>query len=406
MPWSETDTMKERTRFVLEWEKRRDEGEGRVNVAQLCREFGIARETGYKWLGRYQAAGFDLCALEEQSRRPHASPTAVPQVVEDLIVAERKLKAKWGPIKLRAFLIDKHPGISFPSASAFAAIFKRRGLVRPRARRRMAPVTGVTAPFGECDAANAVWCVDFKGWFKLGDGTKCHPLTLTDAFSRYVLRCEALAEADGRGVWRIFDSAFEEFGLPTALRSDNGPPFAMRSAPAGLTALAVWWLRLGIRLERIIPGHPEQNGRHERMHRTLALETEIRDNLRAEQRELDQWRREFNEERPHAALANRPPARIYAPSPRKYPRKLITPEPYLWNHTALVDKYGFIKLQRQRYFVSSAVRHLMVELERESEVTWLVKWGRILLGRLDLRRPGRIIPARPKRGEVSVISLE
>jgi len=407
MAWSETDAMKERTRFVLEWEKRWNANEGSVNMSELCREFGISRECGHKWVRRYRDADHDLTAVEERSRRPRTSPTAVPDIVQDIIAAARKENPKWGPVKLRAWLRDRYPGVSFPSASAVAAVLKRRGLVRPAKRRRRAgPVSGVTSPFRDCDAPNAVWCVDFKGWFTMADGHKCYPLTILDAYSRYLLRCEALHDPNGNAVWRVFDSAFNEFGLPSAIRSDNGPPFASTGA-GGLTSTAVWLLQLGIRLERIAPGKPQQNGRHERMHRTLKHETEPQSDLRAQQRAFDVWRRKYNEERPHEALANRPPARIYRPSSVRYPRPRITPEPDMWNHAALVNKDGFIKLHRRRFFVSSALKHQTVELERETENDWLVRWGKIVLGRVDWSRPDRgILVTRRKRGEVSAMSLE
>jgi transposase InsO family protein len=213
--------------------------------------------------------------------------------VQAAIVEARKLRPRWGAVKLRAWLRRRFPGVEFPSASAIAAILKRRGLVRvPRRRSPRSPAVGVTAPFPECLEPNAVWCVDFKGWFCTTDGVRCYPLTITDAYSRYVLRCEGVLDPDGPAVQAIFDSAFQEFGLPEAIRSDNGPPFSSTGA-GGLTDLAVWWLQLGIRLQRIAPGKPQQNGRHERMHRTLKLETEPQTHLRAQQREFDLWRREF-----------------------------------------------------------------------------------------------------------------
>jgi transposase InsO family protein len=302
--------------------------------------------------------------------------------------------------------VERYPGLPMPSASAVAVILKRRGLVHPsKRRRRKGPDAGVSMPFAECDAPNRVWCVDFKGWFHMGDGQKCHPLTISDGYSRYLLRCEAMADPDGSGVFRVFDSAFTEFGIPEAIRSDGGPPFASTGA-AGLTRLSVWWLQLGIRVERIAPGKPQQNGRHERMHRTLKAETDPQANMRRQQRTFDLWRREFNDERPHEALAMRPPAKVYAPSSRRYPRPLIHPEPETWNRTAQIDKDGFIRFGKRKVFVSSALRRLIVELERDDETSWLVHWGSILLGRIDVRTLDRgIIPTRRRRGQVMVMSL-
>jgi len=407
MPWSETDAMKERTRFVLEWEERWKASEGRVNMSELCREFGISRECGYKWVERYRQAGYKLEGLEERSRRPRTSPHAVPDVYQDVIAEARKQKPKWGPVKLRSWLEERYPGVSFPSPSAIAGILKRRGLVRvAKRRRRTGPVSGVTSPFRECEGPNDVWCIDFKGWFRMADSRKCYPLTILDAYSRFVIRCEALEEPDGPAVMHVLDSAFLEFGRPKVIRSDNGPPFASTGA-AGLTSVAVWLLQLGIRLERIAPGKPQQNGRHERMHRTLKLETEPQANLRAQQRVFDHWRCDYNDERPHAALANRPPARIYAPSARRYPCKRITPDPPAWTHVEHVDKQGFIKFNRRKIFVSSALKHMNVELERIGPTQWELHWGPIVLGRIDWNRPDRgLMVTRRKRGQVSAMSLE
>jgi transposase InsO family protein len=407
MPWSETNVSKERVRFVLEWERRWNEGEGVVNMSELCREFGISRECGHKHVRRYVEANRDLRAVEERSRRPRTSPTAMAVQMQDLVVAARKAHPKWGPVKLRGWLMGRYPGVAFPSASAIAAVLKRRGLVHPaKRRRRAAPVQGVAAPFPECVAPNSVWCVDFKGWFLTTDGRRCYPLTISDAYSRYVLRCECMLDPDGKGVFAVFDSAFSEFGLPDGIRSDGGPPFASTGA-ACLTRLSVWWLQLGLRVERIAPGKPQQNGRHERMHRTLKLETEPQADLRAQQRAFDLWRREFNDERPHAALGGRPPARIYHPASRHYPRPLVHPEPATWSHSAQLDRDGFIRLNRRKVFVTSALRHLHVELELIAEAVWEVRWGKILLGRIEWTSLDRgMIPTRRKRGEVSTMSLE
>jgi transposase InsO family protein len=406
MPWKETDAMKERVSLVLEWERRWKGGKGRVNVSELCREFGVSRECGYKWIRRYWDAGRDVRAVEERSRRPKNSPTAVDEEMQDVVVSARKAHPRWGPRKLRAVLVERHPGIAFPSASAIAAILKRRGFVLVRRRRRRSRIDpDVSPPFAACAAPNHVWCVDFKGWFLTRDGRKCYPLTITDAFSRYVLRCEALSDPDGMAVYNVFDSVFSEFGLPIAIRSDGGPPFAS-TGPAGLTALSVWWLRLGIRVERIAPGKPQQNGRHERMHRTLKADVPPQGNVRRQQAAFDLWRREFNDERPHEALALRPPTRIYVPSKERYPRKLLRPDIADWDHVASIDKTGSIRFAGRKVFVSSALRNLEVELERTDEHAWNVRWGRILLGRIDhLRLDRGLVPTRRPRDRVTVLSL-
>jgi putative transposase len=406
MPWKETDAMKERTRLVLEWERRWKANKGTVNISELAREFGISRECTYKWIRRYRAADRDVRAVDELSRKPMTSPTAIADEIQDLIVRARKAHPRWGPRKLRALLVDRHPGIEFPSASTLATILKRRGLVLVKRRRRRPRVDpDVSPPFSECNAPNQVWCVDFKGWFVTHDGRKCYPLTITDAYSRYVLRCEAMLQPDGPAVMRAFDSVFSEFGLPLVIRSDNGPPFASTGA-AGLTTLSVWWLRLGIRLERIAPGEPQQNGRHERMHRTLKADVEPQANVRRQQAAFDVWRREFNDVRPHEALAMRPPVKVYAPSTRRYPRPLYHPDTSDCDHLASVEKSGAIRFAGRKFFVSSALRHLVLELVHIDERIWEVRWGRILLGRIHRDKPERgLIPTRRRRGEVSVLSL-
>lgn len=399
--------MKERVKFVLEWERRWNEMEGQVNMSELCRVFGISRETGYGWVRRFLEGNRDVQAVVARSSRPHSSPTAIAVNVQDAIVAGRKARPRWGPRKLRDWLVRRHPEYAFPSASAMSTILARRGLTRPRRRRLRGPIVGVTTPFAACEAPNDVWCVDFKGWFRTLDGAKCCPLTITDAYSRYVLRCEIVASPDGDEVQRVFDSAFLEFGLPKRLRSDNGPPFASTGA-GGLTWVSVWWLQLGLQLERIAPGKPQQNGSHERMHLTLKLETKPEASLIAQQRAFDVWRRVFNQERPHEALKNLTPATVYTRSARRYPRLLLRPEPVSWSLTCTVDREGFIRWQRRKILISSALALEIVELERAGEDLWEVRYGPIVLGRLDETRPDRgLIFARRRKGagKVSTMSL-
>jgi putative transposase len=401
MPWNRTNPAKERVKFALEWEKRWDAGEGRMNLSELCREFGISRETGYVWLRRYRAAGHDVEALAERSHRPHRSPHQIAQEMEDALVAARKYRPTWGPRKLRAALVARHPGVSFPSESAIAAILHRNGLTHLTRRRRRRLVVPATRPFAAATGPNAVWCVDFKGWFRTGDGRRCYPLTLLDAYSRYLLRCEALVDPDTENVRPIFDSAFQEFGTPETIRSDNGPPFASTGA-AGLTKLSVWWQRLGVRHDRIAPGKPQQNGRQERFHRTLAelVEHPERDR-RSQQRAFDLFRREYNHERPHEALGLKPPLSAYAPSSRRYPRALEEFEDDSYARFQ-VDRYGYVRWERRRVFISTALayEHVFVDPEDGDDgLRWVVRWGSLEFGRLDNRRldRGLILPARPRR---------
>jgi transposase InsO family protein len=408
MPWRASDARKERTKFVLEWERRWNEAEGGpVNMAELCRVYGVSRPTGYKWVERYREAKRDVRAVVERSRRPKSFPTALSPEVEDLIVAARKRWPKWGPRKLRRRLVDANPGVPVPSASVMSKVLKRRGLTVPRRRQRRRAPAGVTTPFRGCDAPNDVWCIDFKGWFRTGDGVRCYPLTLIDAFSRYLLRCEGLCEPNGEQVRSILDSAFLEFGLPVAIRSDGGPPFASTGA-ARLTELSVWLLKLGIRVEIIAPGKPQQNGRLERLHRTLKADTAAppSGDGRAQQRAFDMWRREYNQERPHQALQFRRPATIYAPSPRTYPRRFVAIELDPLSRVARIDKYGSIKWNRRNVFISSALAYELVELDTHFDGRWDVRWGPILLGRLDAHRVARgLIIARRRRGTNAVTTM-
>jgi transposase InsO family protein len=401
MPWKETEASKERVKFILEWERRWNACMGgRMNLTELAREFGVHRDTAHVWVRRYKESGFRLEAMQERSRRPHTSPTAVDSRMQDFVVDARKVHPTWGPRKLRAWLVERHPGVPFPSASCMADILKRCGLTQPR-RRRKRFVTPRTRPFATCERPNDVWCIDFKGKFRTQDGKWCHVLTLVDAYSRFLLRCEAVLDPDGRQVEHICDSAFLEFGLPAAMRSDNGPPFASTGA-GGLTRLSVWWLRLGIRLDRIEPGKPQQNGRQERLHSSLEeVVASPSKNIRSQQRALDLWRCEYNNERPHEALGQHPPTSAYHRSERHYPRKLLRPDPDLFNDVEKVDKHGFIRWRRTKIFISSALGYEPIEIAPDGP-TCTVSYGSIVLGELNAERLNAGL--KPKRG-LSEISL-
>jgi transposase InsO family protein len=407
MAWRESDPMKERVKFVLEWERRWDEGEGKTNIAELCREFGVSRQTGYVWIRRYRAAGNDVRAIAEQSRRPKTSPFAVADDVVDLLVMARKRYPKWGPKKLHSILVTRHPELHWPRPSTIGAVLKRRGLTRP-IRRRPRHATPSTQPFAAVAGPNTTWCIDFKGHFRTADGKTCYPLTLLDAHTRYLLRCEVLTEPTTREVERVLDSAFLEFGLPEAIRSDNGSPFASTGA-GGLTKLSAWLVKLGIRLERIEPGKPQQNGRLERLHRTLKDETALppAKNSRLQQRASDLFRKNYNEDRPHEALGMQTPASLYEPSPRRYPRKLLDfHEVPPWNR-AVVNRSGFIKWNRQRVFVSNALVNEVVTIIPIGETLEEVSFGPIVLGLIDEKRRERgLIMPRKKTRRVSAMSLD
>jgi transposase InsO family protein len=309
--------MEEKVRFVLEYEQ--DER----TMTELCQGYGIARETGYVWLRRYRERGLE--GLVELNRAALRHGNQMPPETEQAVVELRQAHMRWGPRKLKRVLERDQAHQRWPAASTIGELLKREGLVVGRKqRRRTAPYT---EPLAHADGPNRVWCADFKGWFRTADGERIDPLTITDAYSRYLLRCQAVEKTDTQRTRAIFEAGFREYGMPQAIRTDNGAPFAS-SAVGGLSRLAVWWMKLGIVPERIQAGHPEQNGRHERMHRTLKQETAqpAAANRRAQQRAFDGFREEYNEQRPHEALRMQTPAVLYAPSPRAYPARVPEPE--------------------------------------------------------------------------------
>ncbi len=375
MAWREVAPMEERVRFVLQ-AVREEQG-----MSALCREFGISRKTGYKWLARYRAWGLE--GVRELSRRPRTSPTRLPAEVVRLLLRERQRHGSWGPKKLRALLATKYGIRPVPAASTIGTLLRRHGLTRPRRRRR--PVsqperTGRTAP----TRPNEVWAADFKGWFRTGDGQRCDPLTISDLYSRYVLACRRVEGVRIEDVRPAFRRVFRRFGLPEALRVDNGPPFGSRGV-GGLSQLSVWWLQCGIRVECIEPGHPEQNGGHERMHRTVKAETTRPPAAtpRAQQARFDGWRRTFNQERPHEALGMQRPAQRYARSPRRYtdhPAPPIYPAHY---HLRRVKHAGVIKWRNQLRYIGEALRGMVVGVVEVGDEQYDVYFGALRLGRLE-----------------------
>ena len=396
MPWRKTNPVSERAKFLLEWERRWQAGQGRVDVAELCRQSGVSRQTGYVWIRRYQDAGRDLRAAEERSRRPRTNPRATSLDVQDLIVCTRKAYPKWGPLKLRRLLVERFPHLRVPSVSAIAVILRRRGLAAARPRRppRRIPIP-VAPPFPDCTAANDVWCMDFKGWFRTHDGEKCYPFTLLDGLSRMLLRCEALLAPTGDAVRTILDSAFREYGLPRRLRSDGGPPFFAASSPATLSTVSVWLLRLGITLECIAPAQPQQNGRLERFHRTLKREMDVARDCRTQQRAFDTFRGRYNYERPHAALALATPASVYRRSRQRYPRPLLTSD--RGRHCERADRHGAIAWHRRRLFIGEAFAYEYLDLWPSDGEQWDVYFGHISIGVIDAANE-RFVPRRRSKG--------
>jgi transposase InsO family protein len=365
--------MDQRLQFIAEHLKRQR------SVAELCGEFGISRKTGYKWVRRYTEAGPQ--GLQERSRRPLAHPAAVSQDLIGRLVALRLKHPRWGPKKLLAWLAAHEPEWHLPVASTVGQILARRQLVKRR--RRHAHAVPSTTPLRTYDAPNAVWCADFKGHFPVA-GQRCHPLTISDGHSRFLLRCVALTKPRWRPTRRGFEAAFRAYGLPAAIRTDNGPPFAALGV-GGLSRLAVWWIRLGIIPERIKPGRPDQNGRHERMHRTLKAETARppRSSFRAQQRAFDGFRQEYNHERPHEALGQATPASVYRPSRRPYPTTLSEPTYPADYLTARAYPNGVISVQGTQWYLSHALAGELVGLQPVDEARWVVYFGPVAVGLID-----------------------
>jgi transposase InsO family protein len=374
MPWNETCTMTERMKFVALAEL------GEETMAALCRSFGISRKTGYKLLARYRAEG--LNGLCDRSHAAIDHPHAVSEAIEERILALRADRPTWGPRKLRARLCMIDAATVWPAPSTIGELLRQRGLVIRRRRRMATPLD--VSPFVNCVGPNDNWCIDFKGWFRTQDGRRCDPLTISDAYSRYLLRCQAVRRADTRHVRPLLEATFREYGLPLALRSDNGPPFASRGV-AGLSRLSVWCVRLGIKPERIKPGRPSENGRHERMHGTLQREAcqPPAESLRVQQQCFDTFRRIYNEERPHEAIANLTPGMIYRPSTRPYPARLpemVYPEPW---QVRKVRPNGEIKWQGEAVFIGQALAGELIGMAESDHGFWRLHFGSILLGTLD-----------------------
>lgn len=396
MPWKETDALKERVHFMLDWERQWKANQGLVNLSALCRAYGISRPTGYKWVKRYLDGNRDVRVLEERSRRPLTSPDQLPATVVDWIVRERKNHPTWGARKLRALLLDCNPAELVPAESSIGNVLRRNGLSRPRKRRRRVPPA--TRPFAGCNAPNDVWCIDFKGQYRLGNGHLCYPLTIVDAYSRFLIRCEALRHPTYAEVFRVLDRAFQEFGLPAAIRSDNGEPWVSNGA-GGLTRLSVWWILIGIHHDRIDQGKPQQNGRQERFHRTLKEDAidPIPRTREQQQRSFDSFRKIYNEDRPHEALSQRRPDQVYDRSTRFYPRKRQPPAYDDHHEVCIVDKQGRIDWAGEQVFITPVLYGLPVGLRYVDEHQCEVHFADVLLGTLDDRFAARGLKRPPRR---------
>ncbi len=381
MPFRETCVLDETLSFVAACL------EGEETMTSLCRQFGISRQWGYELMRRYEASG--LAGLEPRSRAPHRPAQAMADEIAEAIVALRRAHPSWGPKKLRAVLLRQAPQTAWPAASSMGDLLRREGLVRGR-RRRRTPLP-LSQPFAPVGAPHDLWCIDFKGWFRTRDGTRCDPLTLSDADSRYLLVCRAV-EPTLEGVAPVVEAAMREQGLPLAIRSDNGPPFAGNGA-GGLSRLAVQWLKLGIRLERTDPGAPQQNGRHERMHGTLKAETANppADTPAAQQLRFERFRQEYNELRPHEALEQQTPASCYTTSPRPYPNRIEAPDYEAEQAVRRVRSNGEIRWGGELVFVSETLVGEPVGVAETETGDWIVRFASYPVGLID-RRTKRLRP--------------
>lgn len=376
MPFDQTDPLMERAKLIA------DHQSGLYSVAELARRYHVSRPTVYTWIRRFQESGAQ--ALAERTRARHTQHAKTSEQVEALILEARRAHPTWGARKLLPYLARRHPETILPAVSTAAALLARHGMTKKRRARRPPRHPGSTPLVTE--QPNDVWTVDYKGQFKTRDGIYCYPLTVCDAHSRFVLGCHGLASVAQKPAKAQFERLFGIYGLPHAIRSDNGTPFATQ-AICGLSKLSVWWIKLGIDHQRIDPGRPQQNGAHERMHRTLKAECARppeRD-MQAQQARFDAWRAEFNEERPHEALGLQTPHSYYRSSSRRLPSQL--PEPAYPGHFEVrwLSKDGNIRFKRRQFFVSTALAHEYVGLEETGDGIWSVYFYDRLLARFDER---------------------
>jgi putative transposase len=377
MPWSETSHMRERMLFVAEAQK------GVFSVSELCESFGISRKTGYKWIERFEREGLE--GLKDRPRIARECPHRTIAEIAQRVLEFRRRHPRWGPKKLLARLEQLDPSVAWPAPSTAGELLKRAGLIGPsrHARRKHSTFRSLLP---KPDHPNDLWTADFKGQFKTRDAIYCYPLTIADGASRFLLEIRALDSTDGLPVYRSFQRLFHEHGLPRAIRTDNGTPFAGIGLRR-LSRLSVWWIRLGIHPQLIAPSHPEQNGAHERMHKTLKADTARppQANRNAQQRRFDHFRQEYNHQRPHEALGQKTPASLYQPSPRPYPSRLAQTEYPGHFELRRVGSNGCILFQGQRLFLSSTLSGQIIGLEESDNDVFSLSFGSLLLARLDLR---------------------
>ena len=387
MPWRRMEPMDQRIRLVADWK------ESEYCITDLARKYGVSRKTTHKWILRYQEEGID--GLKEKSRAPKEQPNRTKENLISALIEEKYRHPKWGPKKVIAFLKRKRPKEAWPVASTAGEWLKRAGLTRKRKlRRRVSPYS---EPFEKCDFPNDIWSADYKGQFKTRDRKLCYPLTISDNASRYLLACKALEGPRHKETKETFERVFKEYGLPMAIRIDNGTPFAGRNV-GGLSRLSVWWIKLGIIPERIDKGKPQQNGRHERMHRTLKEEavTPSAMNLKEQQEKFDWFRIGYNEDRPHEALGQKPPISVYGRSRREYIENSRMPEYDLDFSVRCVRRRGQIKFKGNLYFLTHVLGGERVGLKETAEDKWQINFSFQPIGSLDLRK-GKIEPIKNSR---------
>lgn len=389
MPWKETCTMDQKIQMIGNYLSKE------YTITRLSEIYEVSRKTIYKWIERYQVEGYS--GLTEQSRAPLDHPNATPLEIAREIVATKLRHRSWGPKKVVAWLKEHCPEKQWPAASTAGGVLKREGLVRSRRRKRKTPP--YTEPFNKCHRPNAVWSADFKGQFRTGDGRICYPLTISDNYSRYLLLCQGLSHPTYEEAKPWFEKVFQAYGLPEALRTDNGAPFASVGL-GGLSRLSVWLIKLGIRPERIEPGHPEQNGRHERMHRTLkeATAKPPRVNLEEQQKAFDEFAQEYNDERPHEAVDMKTPASLYRRSLRPYPARVPEVEYQGDFVVRQVRHNGEIRWNGELIYVSEALAGEKVALKQKGEHLWEIRFSFHQLGVLS-ELTGKVAPLSTKQGE-------
>jgi putative transposase len=377
MPWKESETMDQRLQFVT------DALSDRFTMTELCARYGVSRRIGYKWVARFTEDG--KRGLADRSRRPHVCPTQIRSGLAELLCEFRRTHPDWGARKLLRVLRDRHPEIEdWPAASTAADLLARRGLVRKRRRRRAHQHPGVIPIL--TTAPNDLWTADFKGQFRTGNAVYCYPLTIADQHTRFLVACYGLLSTETVAAKPVFERAFREYGLPRAIRTDNGVPFATQ-AIHGLSYLNVWWMRLGIQHQRIHPGSPQENGAHERMHRTLKRHAvkPVQRTCASQQKRFDAFRREYNLERPHEALGQDTPASRYTASRQPYPARLPVLEYPGHFLVKRVTDAGTFRFQHRLLYIANALVDQHIGLEETDDGVWSIYFNTVLIATLDER---------------------